>query len=103
MSSYQRVASAKDVAAGSGMAVEVGEKQIALFNVGGTFYAIGGECTHRNGPLAEGSLEGTTVTCPWHGATFDVCTGENQTPPAQDDVPCYKVRVVSGEVEVEIP
>ena len=85
------------------MAVEVGDKQIALFNVDGTFYAIGGTCTHRGGPLAEGSLEGTTLTCPWHGATFDVRTGRNETPPAPKEVPSYPVRLVEEDIEVEIP
>ena len=103
MGGYHRVAKVSDIAPGCGMAVEAGEKQIALFNVDGTFYAIGGTCTHRGGPLAEGSLDGVSVTCPWHGATFDVCTGKVQTPPAPREVPSYKVRVVGGDVEVEIP
>jgi nitrite reductase/ring-hydroxylating ferredoxin subunit len=51
------------------------ELSIALFNVGGTFYAIDNRCTHVGGPLGEGSLSGTTVTCPWHGFTVDVRTG----------------------------
>jgi nitrite reductase/ring-hydroxylating ferredoxin subunit len=42
-------------------------QKIALFNVEGTFYAVGDTCTHRGGPLSEGSVAGTTVTCPWHG------------------------------------
>lgn len=103
MGTYQTVAKATDIAPGCGRAVAVGEKQIALFNVDGTFYAIGGTCTHRGGPLAEGSLEGTRVTCPWHGATFDVCTGKNETPPAPKEVPSYKVRMVGEDIEVEIP
>jgi nitrite reductase/ring-hydroxylating ferredoxin subunit len=103
MGTYHKVAKAKDVAPGCCAAVEVGAKPIALFNVDGTFYAIGGTCTHEDGPLAEGLFEGTTVTCPWHGATFDVCTGESRTPPAYEDVPCYRVRVVGEDVEVEIP
>ena len=50
------------------MAIEVAGNRIALFNVDGTCYAIADTCTHRGGPLSEGSLEGSTVTCPWHGA-----------------------------------
>jgi nitrite reductase/ring-hydroxylating ferredoxin subunit len=103
MGTFHRIARVADVAPGRGIAVEVAHRQIALFNVDGTLYAIGGTCPHEDGPLAEGTLEGTTVACPWHGATFDVCTGENRTPPASEDVPCYRVRVVGGEVEVEIP
>ncbi len=103
MGIYHRVADVNDLAPGSGMAVEVGGRQIALFNVDGAFYAMGGTCTHRGGPLGDGALEGTTVTCPWHGATFDVCTGKNLTPPAPQEVPCYKVRIEGNVVQVEVP
>ncbi len=103
MAAYQKVAQLKDLAPGSGMAVEAGGHQIALFNVDGTVYAIGGTCTHRGGPLGKGSLEGTTVTCPWHGANFDVCTGKNLTPPAPGEVPSYTVRVEGNDIHVEIP
>ena len=50
-------------------------QRIALFNVEGTYYAIGDTCTHRFGPLSEGDVQGTKVTCPWHGADFDLKTG----------------------------
>lgn len=103
MGIYHKVAEVKDLAPGSGMAVEAGGQPIALFNVDGTFYAMGGTCTHRGGPLGEGALEGTTVTCPWHGATFDVCTGKNLTPPAPQEVPSYRVRIEGDGVQVEIP
>ena len=55
--------------------VEVKGKQIALFNVDGQFFALDNTCTHRGGPLADGEVLGHEVTCPWHGATFDVRTG----------------------------
>ena len=103
MAAYQKVAQLKDLAPGSGMAVEAGGHQIALFNVDGTVYAIEGTCTHRGGPLGEGSLEGTTVTCPWHGANFDVCTGKNLSPPAPREVPSYEVRIEGNDIQVEIP
>ena len=102
MGTYHKVAEVKDVLPGSGMAVQVDDHQIALFNIEGTFYAIGGTCTHKGGPLSEGSLEGTTVTCPWHGASFEVRTGKNLTPPAPNEVPSYKVRIEGNEVQVEI-
>ncbi len=102
MSTFHKVAEVKDIPPGGGKAVQVGDHQIALFNVEGTFYAIGAECTHQGGPLAEGSLEGTTVTCPWHGASFEISTGKNLSPPAPSEVPSYKVRVEGNDVEVEI-
>jgi nitrite reductase/ring-hydroxylating ferredoxin subunit len=103
MAGYQKAANVQDLAPGTAMSVEVGGHQIALFNVGGQFYAIGGSCTHRGGPLGDGEVDGTTVTCPWHGATFDVCTGKNLTPPAAQAVPCYRVRVEGQDIQVELP
>ena len=50
---------------------------LAVFRVGETFYAIDNRCPHKGGPLGEGPLDGTTVTCPWHRFTIDVRTGEN--------------------------
>ncbi|MFQ5896474.1 MAG: Rieske (2Fe-2S) protein, partial [Nitrospinota bacterium] len=67
-------ASASEIAPGTGCAVEVKGKEVALFNVGGTFYAIDNTCTHQGGPLGE--LEGNIVTCPWHEWQYDVTTGE---------------------------
>ena len=102
MGTFHKVAEANNLAPGQGMAVEVAGNKIALFNVDGTCYAIGDTCTHVGGPLSEGSLEGSTVTCPWHGANFDVCTGKNLTPPARAEVTSYNVRVEGDDVEVEI-
>lgn len=63
------------VASGTGTVVHAEGKAIAIFNVGGTFYAIANACTHMGGPLGEGHVEGTTITCPWHGSQFDVNVG----------------------------
>lgn len=103
MGGFQRVASKKDLPPGKGMAVQVGTERVALFNVDGTFYAIGDTCTHRGGPLSDGVLDGTLVTCPWHGAEFDVCTGKNVGPPAPREVPSFKVRVQGDDIEIEVP
>lgn len=103
MGTFHKVIEVNELAPGSGKVVEVSGQRIALFNIGGTFYAIGDTCTHRGGPLSEGTLEGTTITCPWHGAEFDVTTGKNLAPPAPKEVPSYEVRVEGQEVQVEIP
>ena len=78
MGQLTKVATKADIPVGSGKVVEVGGKTIAVFNCEGTFYAIDNTCKHRGGPLGEGSLAGTTVTCPWHGWEYDVSTGECQ-------------------------
>src|SRR5215831_4226704 len=82
MPGYVKVARTNEVTPGQAKMVEVEGKKIALFNVDGSLYAIDDTCTHRGGPLSEGVLEGKQVTCPWHGATYDVTTGGVLGPPA---------------------
>jgi nitrite reductase (NADH) small subunit len=73
---FVAVARVGDVAPGSGKAVVVGDREIALFNAGGTFYALDNTCPHQGGPLAEGWIEGETVTCPWHAWCFKMTDGK---------------------------
>jgi nitrite reductase/ring-hydroxylating ferredoxin subunit len=79
----------------SGSALLVGN--VAVFNVSGKFCAIQATCTHREGPLNEGKLDGSTVTCPWHGSQFNVCTGAVLRGPAKDALKTYRV-IVEGEI-----
>jgi nitrite reductase/ring-hydroxylating ferredoxin subunit len=69
------VASTSDIAPGTAKAFVVGDREIAVFNIGGTYYAIENTCPHQGGPLAEGFIEGNVVTCPWHAWCFDVRNG----------------------------
>jgi nitrite reductase/ring-hydroxylating ferredoxin subunit len=102
MAGFVKVGTTGDLAPGQGRKVEAGGKKIALFNVDGTYYAIDDTCTHRGGPLSEGELSGNEVTCPWHGAIFDVTTGKVLGPPATKGVARYNVRVSGNSIEVEI-
>ena len=86
----------------AGKLVETGGKRIAIFNVGGKYYAIEDTCPHRGGPLSEGMLAEDEVVCPWHGSRFKVTTGAVLTPPAQRNVKSFPVRIVGKDVEVEI-
>ena len=70
---------------------------VAVFNVAGSFCATQEKCTHKQGPLSKGKLEGSTVTCPWHGSQFNVCTGAVVTGPAKDPLKTYRL-VVDGEI-----
>lgn len=97
MSEFTKVGSAADLAAGMGTTVHVNDKEIALFNVSGTFYAIDNTCLHRGGPLGEGALEDNVVTCPWHGWQYDVTTGCNAHNPSVK-VNCYPVKVEDGDI-----
>ncbi len=72
------------------------------FGVGEAFYALSDTCTHRGGPLSDGTVEGAEVTCPWHGARFDVKTGAVLGPPAGREVRSYPVRVTGADVEIEV-
>jgi nitrite reductase/ring-hydroxylating ferredoxin subunit len=102
MSKLVKVAEAKDVAPGTGKVVEAEGRSLALFNVSGTFYAIDNTCTHMGGPLGEGDLAGEVVTCPWHGAQFNVKTGDVLTPPAWSGVQSFPVQVQGDDVLVEL-
>ena len=102
MADYVKVAQAADLPSGQAMAVTVGEKRIALFSIDGAIVAIADTCTHRGGPLSEGALKDGVVTCPWHGAQFNVKDGQVLRPPAAKGVSCYPVRITNGAIEVEV-
>ncbi len=102
MAGFVKVAKSDEIAPDQGKLVEIEGKRIALFNVEGSFYAIDDTCTHRGGPLSEGVLNGQEVTCPWHGAVFNVTTAEVLHPPAPSGVARYNVRVAGADIEVEI-
>ena len=74
---FVKVASTPYLKPGAAIAVEVKGKTIALFNVGGKIYAMDNTCLHQGGPLAEGTLSGEVVTCPWHQWEYNVRTGAN--------------------------
>src|ERR1051325_3426539 len=94
------VASVDELKPGERMVVELGRHWVALFNVDGVYYAIDDVCTHDDGPLAEGELDGCIITCPRHGATFDIRTGKVLTPPALVDVQSYEVQIQGENVQV---
>src|SRR5262249_61903034 len=75
----------------------------AVFNVDGNFCAIQARCTHRGGPLNKGRLEGSLVTCPWHGSQFDVCSGAVRRGPATEPVRVYRATVEGdvGRIDVD--
>jgi nitrite reductase (NADH) small subunit len=90
-----------DVPVGAVHEIQVAGKAVALANVDGKFFAINNTCLHRGGPLGEGSLQGKTVTCPWHGWEYDVTTGKLLQNPSMG-VACYTTEVRGEEVFVDI-
>jgi len=81
---------------------EVDEEFVAVANVDGQFCAFADVCTHDGGPLVEGELEGRVITCPRHGAQFDVCSGAVLKLPAVAALPTFEVRVIEGRVQVKV-
>lgn len=100
MAELTRIAGTANIKPGTGAAIEAGEKSLAVFNVEGTYYAIDNECVHRGGPLGDGELEGTTVTCPWHGWTYDVTTGKCINNPSAC-VKSYPVHIEGADIKVQ--
>lgn len=91
---------------GTARVVEIDGQSIALCHVeadaGGGVYAIENRCTHDDGPLGEGELDGDRIECPRHGALFDVTTGQAKTLPAIGRVRCYPVEIVNGEIRIDV-
>lgn len=84
-----------------GAALRVGP--FVVFNVEGRLCATQADCPHQGGPLAEGGLEGSVVTCPWHGSQFDVCTGALLRGPATAPLATFAVTVEGDVGRVELP
>jgi nitrite reductase/ring-hydroxylating ferredoxin subunit len=102
MGNFVKVAKNSEIADQSARLLEVGDKTIALFNLGGHFYAIDDTCPHNGGPLCEGPIEGEEVECPWHGSRFNIKTGKVTAPPAEEGVATYNVRVTGEDIEIEV-
>ena len=100
MSEWVTVAKVGELAPGSHRVVDVDGASVAVFNVGGEYYAIEDVCTHDGGQLTGGVVEGDQVVCPRHGARFCIRTGEVMAPPAYEPVAKFPVRVENGEVQV---
>ena len=97
---FVRVATVGEIEPGRAKRVEVGEEEIAVFNLDGEYYAIGDTCSHEEASLSEGDVFGDCVECPLHGAQFDITTGKNLTLPAVSPVPSYPVKVEGDAILV---
>lgn len=82
--------------------IEIDRIPIAIFNLAGSFYAIEDNCPHQHLPLADGLVENDTITCPYHGAKFDIITGDVLAPPACDNLKIFPTRVVDGKIQIEV-
>jgi len=101
MADFVKVAKTNEIETGEARLVYVKGRGIALFNVDGQLFALDNTCTHEGLPLVEGEISGFELTCPWHGAKFDLRTGE-VLPPAYEAVARYSLRVTGTDIEVEL-
>jgi len=100
---FIEVASVNDLPAGERLFVEIDDQTIVVFNVAGQYYAIADLCSHDDGPLGDGEVEGIEIICPRHGARFDLRDGKVLALPAVEDIPAYLICVVDGVIEIGLP
>jgi len=99
---YFKIAKAADLPNGERLFFELDGKPIVLFSLNGEYLAIEDVCTHDQGPVGEGELDGEQIICPRHGARFDIRTGKVLSFPAVTDLKVYKVRVNEEYIEVSL-
>jgi len=106
---FVEVSSTTDIPSGEMRSFNIAGKQLLVVNYEGKYYAIGGKCTHMGGDLSQGKLEGKIVTCPRHGARFDVTTGACVSGPKigviklkTDNEPAYEVKVEGDSIKVNL-
>jgi len=96
------VAQLSELGEGEIKGVEVGDKQIALYNVGGEIHATDNICTHAFALLSDGWLDGDVIECPLHAGRFEVRTGKALGPPVEQDIKVFPVRVSGSDIQVNI-
>jgi 3-phenylpropionate/trans-cinnamate dioxygenase ferredoxin subunit len=102
MSEFRTVAKVGDVKEGQVKTFRVGEYDIALCNVNGTYFATQNLCTHDGGPLGEGEILDYEIECPRHGGRFDVRTGEVTVLPPMFPIKTFPVRLEGDEIQVAL-
>jgi 3-phenylpropionate/trans-cinnamate dioxygenase ferredoxin subunit len=100
---YIPVGSIDELKDGERLFVEIDEKPIVILNIAGQYYAIADVCSHDEGPVGEGNIEGYEIVCPRHGARFDIRTGRVLLLPAFVDIPVYPIRLAGDQIEIGIP
>ena len=100
---FVKVAQTAEVPPGAMKLVEMGNERILLVNVGGEYHAVDEVCTHAFAPLSEGALAEGEVECPLHGSVFSVATGECLSPPADESLTVYPVRVEGADILIGPP
>ena len=99
---YFPIMSLDDLIPGERVFIEVDDMSVVIFNIAGDVYAIEDRCTHDDGPLGEGELDGHEIVCPRHGARFDVRNGKALTLPAVEPTRYFPIRIIDNQIEIGI-
>jgi 3-phenylpropionate/trans-cinnamate dioxygenase ferredoxin subunit len=96
------VAKASEIAVGQFKSVQAAGKRLLICHTETGWYAIDDTCTHDDGPLGDGWLEGNAIECPRHGARFDVATGKVLCLPAAVPIKSYPLKIEGDEIKVDL-
>ena len=104
MPDFVPVAKVADLTDPGKMLVEVNDRLVVLFRIGGNYYALDDVCTHDGGPLSEGSLDtkACTIACPRHGAKFDIKNGAALTMPATQATQSHEVKIIGDQILIKL-
>jgi nitrite reductase/ring-hydroxylating ferredoxin subunit len=102
MAERLELCNAADIAEGTALRIEAGERTLAVFNVEGQYFVMDDQCTHGPGSLSEGYIEGDVVECNFHQGQFNIRTGDIVSPPCMIPQRVYPVTVENGRVVIEI-
>ncbi len=97
------VGSVEELPEGGRLFIEIDGQPIVVLRIANQYYAIADVCSHDDGPVGEGTIEGYEIICPRHGAHFDIRTGRVLALPAFVDIPAYPIRVVGDQLEIGLP
>jgi 3-phenylpropionate/trans-cinnamate dioxygenase ferredoxin subunit len=100
---FADIVPASELPNGERLFVEIEGKSLVIFNIADQYFSIADICSHDDGPVGEGDIEGFNITCPRHGGEFDLRTGKAVQLPVVEDIPAYPVRVVDGMIQLGIP
>jgi len=102
MSAFTTVAKLSDIPSSGKLCLEVEDRFVVIVRIEDQFFCLDDVCTHDGGPLGEGELTGFCLSCPRHGAQFDVRTGAAVTMPATEPTVIHEIRVVGDELQVRL-
>lgn len=102
MSRYVAVAKVAEIGPGEALAVRVASREVLVCNASGRFFAVENRCSHAEEKLECGRIRNGWISCPAHGARFDLETGQPLSPPARDPIATYRCRVEGESIEVAV-